>query len=259
MSKIIQISDIHIGGEYDGQFDCWGNLETVLKAASTHVPKDIFGFTYPLVIVSGDVCDGDAATTDNYKAVDDMVKKYLGKNVIYTVGNHDNAKVMGETLGFDPDDVVAYVANQYDSPYILFHIPTYSGTVDPSAITERIMRWISAQDDDIKKLPRYAYSHFPIGHVDHRFMQNGHALEHGDDLAERLGVLGIKDVFCGHYHMGITTHPSSTSPWVNVCPATQCQLDPYSKDCKPTGDYPGYAVIDMYSDYADVKYRYVAR
>ena len=266
MFKIIQISDIHIGGEYDGKFDCWGNLEKVLDSAaekSSNILASLLGASEILVLVSGDVCDKEtgAATEENYQKVDQLIKSKLHcKQVLYTVGNHDDPVVMGNALGFDPDETYGKLVSPYDNPFILFHIPTYSGHVDVKPVMEKIMDELySVHDESVAKIPRFVFSHFPIGHVDNRFMQNGHSLENGDELAERLWLIGVKDIFCGHYHMGITSRSAPNVPWVNVCPGVQMQLDPYSKDCRCTADYPGYSVINIYPDYADVQFKYIER
>lgn len=258
MHQIIQLSDIHIGGEYGGKFDCWGNLEAVVNHISSKISviNRIFRVA-PLVLVTGDVCEGSAATVENYTKVHDLISKICGTgNIRYTAGNHDDAKVMGETLCFDPDKVTVEVFSTYDEPYILIHIPTYTGTVNVDSVISQIHNELVKLGPVVNDIPKYVYSHFPIGHVGHRFMNNGHALEHGNVLLECLQHLGVKEIFCGHYHSGSIT-PHLNFPCINVCPGIQAQLDPYSKDCMPTGDYPGYADIKLYKDYADVSFKYI--
>lgn len=258
MHHIIQLSDIHIGGEYGGKFDCWGNLEAVVNHISSKISviNRIFGIA-PLILVTGDVCEGSAATVENYTKVHDLISKIGGTgNIRYTVGNHDDAKIMGEALGFNPDKVNVELLSAYDDPYILIHIPTYTGTVDVDSVMMQIHHELAQLGSAAKDIPKYVYSHFPIGYVDHRFMNNGHALEHGELLHECLQHVGVKEIFCGHYHSGSIT-PHLSSPCINVCPGIQAQLDPYSKDCMPTGDYPGYADIKIYKDYADVSFKYI--
>lgn len=259
---IVQISDIHIGGEYGGKFDCRGNLEKVLA----DIKENVAGWESRMrVVVSGDLCDRDApvnaATPENYLYIDGRIRTVLGvsrEQIVYIPGNHDDAKVMGETLGFDPEAYgVFYVESENPIKYpnyAILTVPTHTGKVEfPAGVGTDL---VEAEAAALKK--RYGaegirmvgntanlvFSHFPIGPVHHRFMENGHSLDGGTDAASALYHAEYRHTFCGHYHIGQTVH-SHGLPDIHVCPSVQCQLDPYTKSCTPIGDYPGYALIEL--------------
>jgi hypothetical protein len=51
----------------------------------------------------------------------------------------------------------------------------------------------------------------------------------------------FRGIICGHYHCASVTAFNDFVQF--VAPASQCQLDPFTKDCTPSGNYPGYAII----------------
>ena len=50
---VAQLSDIHIGGTYNGSFDCIGNLKKVVNDLSKLPQLD-------MLIISGDLCDNNS-------------------------------------------------------------------------------------------------------------------------------------------------------------------------------------------------------
>ena len=247
---IIQISDIHIGGEYDGKFDCRRTFEKTLDAIEANNRGDV---TPKFVVVSGDVYDG-YATVDQYKEIDSLIRSKVSgiAEIIYMPGNHDNAAVMGEAFDFNPEEVDLYRTDEAN----IMVIPTHHGSVDVDKLVAEIVPGLAALDKRYE-VPLLVFSHFPIGNVPHRFMHGiGGALTNGDMLARCLQLIGVKDTFCGHFHAAGTTLLDNGYR-VHVAPSTQCQIDPWAKELVTVADYPGYSDILVDKTGVTVKYNFV--
>lgn len=258
--RIIQLSDIHIGGEYDGKFNCRHTFDKTLEAIEAKLNplhrkgSDSRGTVTPtFIVVTGDVYDG-YATVDQYKEIDSLIRsKVSGVNeVIYMPGNHDNAKMMGEAFDFDPEEVDLFRTDEAN----IMVIPTHSGSVDVDKLMAEIVPGLATLDRR-NDVPLLVFSHFPIGNVQHRFMHDiGGALTNGDKLAQCLQLLGVKDTFCGHFHAAGTTVLNNDYR-IHVAPATQCQIDPWSKELVTVADYPGFSDIWVDRTGVTVEYNFV--
>jgi hypothetical protein len=88
------------------------------------------------------------------------------------------------------------------------------------------------------------FMHMPLIKPFHRFMNvDAHSI---DEDAAKTFLWALRDfyfrgIICGHYHCASVTAFNDFVQF--VAPASQCQLDPFTKDCTPSGNYPGYAII----------------
>ena len=246
--NIIQLSDIHIGGDYDGVYDCRLAFEKTVEAIKDLEDRD--GVTPRHIVVTGDVCNDLQSTPENYRYVDELLRSITrpGDKIIYMPGNHDNAKVMGETLRFDPDEVKVYQTPEAN----LLVIPTYSGTFD----TNRIIESLYKQTYD-ESLPMLVFSHFPIGHIQNRFMYSiGAVMKDTEILFKILSrVANVKEFFCGHFHSPGTTLVDGCH--IHCAPSTQCLIDPWAKDFKAVADYPGFSLINVNGREVNVDFKFI--
>ena len=253
--RIFQISDIHIGGEYGGKFDCWGNFEKTVNEIVTryanfgHRNMALFGDIFPqsILVLSGDICDRDtdSATVENYKKIKDFIdSKMFFSHILAIPGNHDDPAALSEVFGGNPENCRSLISDYAN----LVFIPTYSGTVNTEAVTGDIVTWLSGLPDDMKNRQTLVFSHYPVGPLHHRFMSGKYSLKNGEDLAKALEYIGVTDTFCGHYHSG-GSYSVNPRYRIHVSPSTQMQLNPYSKSCDTVADYPGYQVIELLDEH----------
>lgn len=248
---IIQLSDLHIGGDYDGQYNTRYTFEKTVKAVGKYL--DSLPDKQPRgIVVSGDVSDDVQNMAENYKYVDRLLHGVIRQhdNIVYMTGNHDNARIMGETLGFDPDEMSMFTTPAAN----ILIIPTYKGEVELSKmVLDLYGDYDGTYQDD---LPLLAFSHFPIGRVQNRFMYSiGGALKNTEAIAKCLHKFGVNDFFCGHFHSpGTTVHDGYR---IHVAPSTQCQIDPWAKKFQGVGDYPGFTVITVEDKKVNVEFKFV--
>lgn len=231
--NILQLSDIHYGGEYDGKFNCRLNFLATLDYALnyTKVP-------YDLIVITGDLADRDHLA--HYADIKTTLDR-TGIAYFVLPGNHDDVAAMRSVFGDHALPACGYRA------------------------LGGIMFWDNSSRAAPTPPPGYystLFCHYPVGTVPHAFMEK-HALPNSDallaDLAENHGV---RNVFCGHFHW--SDDILSSTPQVHVCPATQCQLDPACPECSPVPEsvpsgtgLPGYTRIELDQDSgAMVDYRH---
>lgn len=210
--RILQLTDIHIGGDYDGKFKCKLNfLSTLLYALDSMEP-------YDMIVITGDLAD------KNHRVNYEWIAKILqSTNIPYIVlpGNHDDVQCMREVFGEHTVPDCDY--------FIKYGILFWNNRIDSKPLPDKF-------DTDVKT----AFCHYPVYDIPHTFMRQ-HALPNAKELGDKLKLLGIKNVFCGHFHWGFDSHTEQV--YVHVMPATQCQLDPNTPDCTPTDDLPVFASI----------------
>lgn len=221
--KILQLSDIHYGGEYGGKFDCRRNFLSTLDYALNYSNDRI-----DLIVITGDLADTDHFK--NYCEIKEVLDRYPNIPHIVLPGNHDSYNDMRAVFG---DATVPTSGSMVKSGILFWNNCDHCGSEPPDGTY------------------RTVFCHYPIGTVKHAFMEK-HAHPHADTLVIRMYTEhGARDVFCGHFHCWSENIPSEAMR-VHVCAATQCQLDrnepecvPLSLDAKGGIGLPGYMVIDV--------------
>lgn len=211
--KITQITDIHIGGDYNGQFKVKKNFEKVVE----NIPSDT-----QLVVLTGDIADNNYE--ENYNYVRNVLKNTQFRYVILG-GNHDNTSLLESVFGERYFENVNYVC--VDGTKLAF-IDSSSGLVDAYLLK------------NIKE-KSIVFTHYPLIRVNHKFMNN-FSLKNMDDVKKILVDKKVKDVFCGHFHFA---YDEIGKVNIHVTPSTQCQIDSSSKDFKVSSYKPGFRVIEI--------------
>lgn len=222
--NILQLTDIHIGGEYDGKFKCKLNFLATLHSAlkdSLH-PVD-------LIVITGDLADNNYLL--NYMFVRKSLER-TGKPYIVIPGNHDDPAIMRDVFDHNTLPECGYM------------------------VRDGILYWDNAGNDAMPpETDDYhtVFCHYPVGYVPHKFMES---YAHPNSV-KWVDILNDKKVFCGHFHF------SYTAEHCVVTAATQCQLDPESSECKPMSPYgrglPGYSMVFVTAEgrTIDSMFRYV--
>jgi DNA repair exonuclease SbcCD nuclease subunit len=270
MHNILQISDIHFNGEYDGQFDVKCHFEQILNATKDQ--------EFAAVALTGDLADN--GSIDDYV---DMLNRIIATYGVETPllvipGNHDNRENLAIAYGrylrmehqFKDGATLESIGGTFKEPgacAIIISIP------DKSAGRTYYM---VGMDNAHKDLPHagldtlysrvwkdtstfnvaHLFVHMPLIRPFHRFM-NGSAFSIPYDASRTFlyaagRVLNGYRIYCGHYHCASVERLGDFVQY--VAPASQCQLDPFSDTCVPSGNFPGYSVISLETARAEFKY-----
>lgn len=270
MSNILQISDIHFNGDYDGQFDVKGHFEQILNATKDQ--------EFTAVALTGDLADN--GSYDDYDYIFSRIIETFGEDtpILAIPGNHDNREnldnayidYINKSYKFKCGATLERMGGTFEEPgkcVVILGIPNelarrtyYLVGMDnahkdlPHAGLEtlRTMKW--RNPDTVNYA--YMFVHMPLLRPFHRFM-NGDAYSIPEDAAKTFlvaadSILNGFRVHCGHYHCASVDRYGDFAQY--VAPASQCQLDPFSEKCVPSGNYPGYSIIMLEKAGTEVKY-----
>lgn len=212
MLKIAQITDLHIGGDYNGKYKVKENFEKVIKA----IPKDI-----DLLIVTGDVVDADQPDCENnYLYVRDTIENNIKSDYLVLGGNHDNMKILEDTFG--DNCIVSPVQNISFEDGIITLIDTSDGNLTQELLNEVDERSVAI------------FTHYPLVKLPHKFMEK-FELKNLDEISVRE----IHNIFCGHFHY------KYDEGIVHVTPSIQCQIDPNKEEFTVASFNVGYRIISI--------------
>lgn len=251
--KILQLSDIHYGADYDGKFNTAKQFQAVLDHAGYNNSSG-----FDAVILTGDLVNEDSGMpedeqlhTYNYilRKASDLCN--AGTDGVYVVpGNHDNRKLLSDAAkdalgwyndsdfngGFSNPGSYLKVVQMGGKDIILLD----SGNVAPYKGIATLGAYIINQIDSWNAEDTLLFTHTPFKteRLYHRFMKDNLM---PSDVGELLGQY-IRHYFCGHFHH--LTHVECGNFDMHLCPGIQCQIDPYSKGCNAVA-IPGYQVIEF--------------
>ena len=251
MSKILQITDIHLNGEYDGQFDVRGHFEQILDANKAH--------EFDAIALTGDLADN--GTVDDYWYIFDRITDTFGGNtpILAIPGNHDNREnldiaymdYINDGHDFKDDADLQRIGGTFDEPgkcVVILTLPDAKLVGMDNAHKDLPHQGLQAfighewehRQSNIYRL----FTHMPLIKPFHRFMNaDAHSID--EDAAKTflwaLREFDFRGIFCGHYHCASVAVFDDFVQY--VAPASQCQLDPFAKECSPSGNYPGYAIV----------------
>lgn len=249
-TKILQISDIHYGADYNGLFNTKDQFLEVCRAAKQGGPVG----GYDAVILTGDLVDDDDKVSDSEKAkaYEDIYAAAEGlcndrKRLFVTPGNHDNAHIMTEitrrlpmydtqdflqTSGFNAPGTHLLITEIGNKEIVILD----SGNAEPYKGIARLSAHYMEHRRPADEMLVFTHKPFRAEALYHRFMKDNVMSEDVGDLLSGY----VKTYLCGHYHH--LTHVKTPSMDMYVCPGVQCQIDPYSKECKAIA-IPGFQVI----------------
>lgn len=211
MTKIIQITDLHIGqeGEDTMGIDVRQNFKKLLLSVRDRNPD--------LLVITGDLCfkDGD-------ESIYHWVRSHLDfLNIEYAViaGNHDEPPILAEV--FDMKKLVIgeqlFFRRDFGDQPVLF-LGTASGIISRTQL-----EWLQMELSKIKN-DLVIFMHHPpiVGGVP--FMDGKHALRNMRELQEVLFNFDHHlTIFCGHYHVEKTINLKNLT--VHITPSAYFQID----------------------------------
>ena len=146
MLEIAQVTDIHIGGEYDGKYAVRDNFEKVIKA----IPKDV-----NMVVITGDVADNNYE--ENYKYVRDFLDDNLnGIDYVVLGGNHDDMTILRDVFRDNSFDEGVVNINFINEKTVLTFLDTSNGLVNSEDIDNIPSNAIVFTHANIQSLPLMA-------------------------------------------------------------------------------------------------------
>ena len=265
MAKLLQITDIHFHGEYDGRFGVKEHFEQILAETK--------GQEFDAVVLTGDLVDDKSdynpleATVEDYTSLFNRIVDTFGAEtpILVIPGNHDSRKNMdiayeaylSRNYNYKNGSSIRTYGGSFEEPgckFVVMRIPfnftnyTLVGMDNGhNAIPHKALHeLLNVEWTERDKSVYYLFVHKPLIKPFHRFMnQPKYSIDEDEAKTFLLATreLGFRGIFCGHYHC-----PSIVSwgDWEQYsAPSSQGQLDPFSKDCVPSGNYPGYALINL--------------
>ena len=258
MSKILQISDIHINGEYDGLFDVKKHLKQILDEA---VLTD-----YKAVVLTGDIADN--GTVQDYTDIFNQIEEVFSPSVpiLAIPGNHDNRQnldfaymdYIDRTHNFSDGVKLERIGGTFEEPgkcVVILTLPYGIGfgyklvgmdNAHKDLPHDGLEALINHEWDHKEKYTYYMFAHMPFIKPFHRFMNvDEHSIR--EDAAKTFlratAPMHFQAIFCGHYHCASVLSYGDFLQYVS--PASQAQLDQFSKTCAPSGNFPGYTEINL--------------
>ena len=267
---IIQLTDIHLDATYNGKFPTMEHFDRVIQDIRTRRSESLL--KDDVIIITGDICDGEDKYY--YDIVFDMMHRAFPETPVFvTPGNHDDRRVLGliateeqkrnKGLGME-FEVAGCVENPGTHGVKFSHNGHNICIVDTGNAAKdtdnQYVHFEFGEDAPVDDRQWLLFTHMPLVAVPHRFMQReGFCMTSNNTVYRALD--SIEAVFCGHYHhahvtkkddyvqeRGPYTYHGKAKVGQYVCPAIQCQLDPYSEECSPSGVFPGYQVIHCMAD-----------
>lgn len=266
MKKVIQISDIHLKGDYNGQFPVQENLDRTLQ----HVKNVIQPDNDSIILLTGDLADN--GSVEDYDGLLGQISEMFPETPIaLTPGNHDNRRALARSYNSyvmgsggalcNIDEKMRVVGNIEVPGSSLSVIDVCPNTIiavvdtgEQSFCYEGLMHllpYLHGKDRPTFKNCEVTNvilaTHYPLISVPHVFMNDASRTLHIHSFRNTMRVLTdefkVETVWCGHYHHYCERRMEGIKQV--ICPSTQMQLDPYSSECSPSGKFPGYILHEF--------------
>lgn len=271
--KVLHLTDIHLNSKYADQFHEDEHLARILN--ETRGIRE----SLDAVIVTGDLID--EGTYEDYAKLLVLLQNTYGEEmpILVTPGNHDNRDALEDAYS-DFRRGKAWKNSEHLSVYGSFKKPGESVIIletfkiVPGYSPECKVNWHkivlmdtahreypygglcrlssiyqnAASPDDKKYI---LFTHMPIIRPFHMFMNQPQFTLPDDDnvFIATLASTGCDAIVCGHYHS--ESHMMAFGIRQYAGPASQLQIDPYTKTCNPSGIFPGYAIL---TDLGQIEY-----
>ncbi len=243
--RIIQITDIHIGGE--DQYPFGVNL----RANFLNILAEVERMNPNLLVLTGDFCYKEPRE-DVYAWIRHQVQA-LGIPYEIIGGNHDDIRMM--TMGILHEDLSNEQSEYYFADelagYHILYLDSASGT-----ISDEQLSWITQEVERADGHDLMVFIHHPplLAGVPH--MDNGYSLLNNQDLLDILQKhTAPVQVFCGHYHVERSVVWKNVM--VHITPSLFMQIFPYVEEFAVDHYQIGYRVIDFAEDTIRHSVRYL--
>lgn len=211
MTKIVQITDLHIGqeGEATMGVDVRKNFKDLLSATRKLGPD--------LVVITGDLCF-DVGSERVYKWVRSHLE-LLSLDYVVIAGNHDVPGLLAHSFSLEHlmigDEL--FFRREVNRRPVLF-LGTAAGVVSPTQLG-----WLKIELSKIGK-DAVIFMHHPPVRGGVPFMDGKHALRNMPELQEVLfNFPHHLTIFCGHYHVEKTIILKNLT--VHITPSAYFQID----------------------------------
>lgn len=243
--RIVQITDIHIGGEEQYPFG------VNLRSNFLNILSEVERLNPNLLVVTGDFCYKEARE-DVYEWIRIHLEN-LGIPFEIIGGNHDDIAMMTrgllkEDLSNDQDE---YYFSDEMGDYHMLYLDSASGLM-----SENQLSWVKEEINRSRDQNLMVFMHHPplLAGVPH--MDQGYSLQNNHDLLHLLHMHPRPvQVFCGHYHVDRTVVWRNVI--VNITPSCFMQIFPYVEEFAIDHYEIGYRVIDFAQDTLRHSVRYI--
>ena len=219
ITHIAQITDIHLGGEYNGMYTPHENFKALIDA----IPSNYF------VVITGDLADHDHR--GYYEEIKSMIEQKFGDKYAVLPGNHDDVAVLDEVFAEHTSSTIFQQVPISLVPTVHFEETNFGCLKSGTSLVKSILD---------KSL---VFTHYPVVETTHKFMNKYPLLN--EDKNSILRMMSLKScpmIFCGHFHsntfsLHTTTVKEMQRPQqvvINelsrqtikqyICPASQCQI-----------------------------------
>src|SRR5690606_4542513 len=231
--RIIQITDIHIGGEDEFPFG------VNLRANFLNILEEVERMNPNLLVLTGDFCYKEPRE-DVYEWIRQHLEN-LGIPYEIIGGNHDDIAMM--TSGLLNEDLSNAQSEYYFADelvdYHILYLDSASGLM-----SEEQLAWIDLEVRKAAGRKLLVFMHHPplLAGVPH--MDQGYSLQNNEKVLQILEqhsrpVL----VFCGHYHVDRSVVWNNVV--VHITPSLFMQIFPYVEEFSIDHYEIGYRVLDF--------------
>jgi len=199
--KIVQISDLHLGGELYG-IDPLKRLRLALESIKK------YHFDASLLVISGDLAhNGDKEAYLDLKK--ELIEFYMP--VYLVAGNHDNKELLKQVFFKGCYSEFLHFTKEIEGYKFIFLDTTIEGKHSGTLCMKRL-DWLKEQLDESLDRDVYIFMHhFPLN-SDIYAMDRVYGFENsGAFLSLLQRYSSVKHLFCGHMHRNIFARYSSFS------------------------------------------------
>jgi len=234
MTKIVQITDLHIGHEGQATMgvDVRQNFQDLIHTIRRLSPD--------LIVVTGDICY-DVGEAPIYQWVRSHLD-YLQIPYTAIAGNHDEPMMLAKEFSIDHqiNGGQLFFKRKIGGKPVLF-LGTAIGEVEASQLN-----WLRNELADIDE-DAIIFMHHPPVNGGVAFMDGKHGLRNMPELQEVLFNFGHRlTIFCGHYHVEKTIHLKNLT--VHITPSAYFQIDWKAQEFKVDHHRIGLREIKLRDD-----------
>jgi len=238
---IAQLTDLHLGSTEALHLGLNNRRRflNALAAARAHHPD--------LLFLTGDLSLRDPDPIACHWLAEQL--RELGTPVYFLAGNHDDPRMLREIFQL-PGALTQSLDYSFQREGLdIIALDTSMGELQPGQLA-----WL-AQQLAVCNNP-VIFMHHPPGKVGSAYMDQNHALRNAQPLLDILFADGRPiDIFCGHYHLALTTTLRNLT--IHVAPPTSFSIDPRRSEFAFEALPPAYQLISWRDEQLAVMPRYL--